>query len=199
MTGAPLGRRPGRSTSRDDILAAARELFAQLGYERATIRAIARRAKVDPALVMHHFGSKDELLSQALVFPANVDDVLAGVEGQPGDIGTNLVRRVLTAWENPMMRGAALTLLRTGLSHERAAVLLRRLIEHSVLAVVRRLAVDDQPHLRAALVGSAIAGLALGREVIGIPALVETPTEVLAQAIGPTLTRYLAGPLDGSS
>ena len=45
------------------ILAAARSLFAQRGYERTTIRAIATRARVDPSLVMQHYSSKDALFA----------------------------------------------------------------------------------------------------------------------------------------
>ena len=198
MTAKRLGRRPGPSRARDDILAAARDLFGEVGYQRATVRAIARRAKVDPSLVIQQFGSKDDLLGEALTMPVDIADVLSGVEDGPDDLGVELVRRVLTVWSNPVLRGPLLSLMRTGLSHDRAAVVMRGLIGRSVLPVLARLAIDDRPDVRAALVGSQIAGFALAREVLRIPALAELPIEDVAQAAGPAITHYLTGDLGGS-
>jgi AcrR family transcriptional regulator len=197
VTAKRLGRRPGPSRAREDILAAARELFGEVGYQRATVRAIARRAKVDPSLVIQQFGSKDDLLGEALTMPVDIADVMAGVEDGPDDIGVELIRRVLTVWSNPVLRGPLLSLMRTGLSHDRAAVVMRGLIGRSVLPVLARLAIDDRPDVRAALVGSQIAGFALAREVLRIPALAEMSVDEVARAAGPAVTHYLTGDLDG--
>jgi AcrR family transcriptional regulator len=76
------GRRPGESGTRQAILAAARRQFAERGWDRATIRAIAEDADVDPALVLHYFGSKTVLFSAAMTWPfdtdAAVDQVVTG-------------------------------------------------------------------------------------------------------------------------
>lgn len=199
MTAKRLGRRPGPSTSRDDILLAARELFGELGYQRATIRAIARRAAVDPALVIRSFGSKDDLLGEALTFPMDPAAVLAGIEDEPGELGVALVRRVLTLWQNPTLRGSLLSLLRTGLSHDRAAAVMRGLVGRTVLPVVARLAADDEAEVRAALVGANIVGLAMAREVLRIPALAELSVDEVARAAGPAITHYLTGDLAGEA
>jgi AcrR family transcriptional regulator len=183
---------PGQT--RQDILDAARDLFGEVGYPRATIRAIARRARVDPALVIQYFGSKDDLLAACLQMPLDVAEVLDGLERGP-DVGTELARRALTAWQHPVVNQGVRTLLRTGMSHDRAADALRVLFTRSVLPVVARLAGEDRTELRAALVGTQLAGLAMGREVLALPALVDVSVEELASAVGPTLTRYLTGDL----
>lgn len=190
---------PGQT--RQDILDAARDLFGEVGYPRATIRAIARRARVDPALVIQYFGSKDDLLAACLQMPLDVAEVLDGLDGLDHgadagtDIGTELARRALTAWQQPVVQQGVRTILRTGLSHDRAADALRVLLTRSVLPVVARLAGEDRAGLRAALVGTQLAGLAMGREVLALPALVDASVEELASAVGPTLTRYLTGDL----
>ena len=67
--------RPTRAEQRRQtearILAAAREMFAELGYDRTTIRAVATAAGVDAGLVMHYFGTKDELFARAAKLPAD--------------------------------------------------------------------------------------------------------------------------------
>ena len=65
----PRGRRPGTSNSREAIAGAARALFGELGYDRTTIRGVAAAASVDPALVMHFFGSKQKLFVETMAVP----------------------------------------------------------------------------------------------------------------------------------
>ncbi|MCV2393588.1 TetR family transcriptional regulator [Actinotalea sp. M2MS4P-6] len=185
-------RAPGES--RQAILDAARRLFGEVGYQGATIRRIARDAGVDPALVIQYFGSKDGLLEACLEVPLDVELVLSGAR-EHGDLGTELVRRALRAWEEPRTRDAILSLIRTGLSHERAAEALSALISRAVLSVVQRVASGDDAPLRAALAGSQMAGLIIGRVALRVPALVEADADRIAAAVGPTITRYLVGDL----
>lgn len=185
-------RAPGET--RQAILDAARDQFGAVGYQQATIRRIARSANVDPALVMQYFGSKDELLAECLTMPVDVRALVAGIESEP-EIGTALVRRVLTAWEEPHVRAAMLSLLRTGLSHERASAALAVLVSRGIFPFVERFAAADDSRFRAALVGTQIGGLAIGRMALRVPALVEPSVETLARAVGPTITRYLTGDL----
>lgn len=189
-------RAPGES--RRAILEAARHQFATVGYQRATIRAIARTAGVDPALVIQYFGSKDALLDASLEMPVDVASVTADVDAYP-DLGTEIVRRALTAWDDPPVRDRLLAMLRTGLSHQRASAALAAMITRSVLAVVQRFATGEDARFRAALVGSQIAGLAVGRLALHIPELTEPSPEQIARAVGPTLTRYLTGDVSGGS
>jgi AcrR family transcriptional regulator len=183
-------RAPGES--RRAILEAARHQFAAVGYQRATIRAIARAAGVDPALVIQYFGSKDELLDASLEMPVDLASVTADIDGYP-DLGTELVRRALTAWDEGPIGQRLLAMLRTGLSHQRAAEALAAMVSRSVLAVVERFATGEDARFRAALVGSQIAGLAMGRLALRVPELTEASPERIARAVGPAITRYLTG------
>src|SRR3954468_8530488 len=95
------GRRPGPPETREQIARSARALFAELGYERATFRAIAAAAGVDPALVVHFYGSKDELFRQVMQLPDAFSDALVRVAEEPGDqMGRRLAGLVLGALEN---------------------------------------------------------------------------------------------------
>lgn len=188
-------RPPGES--RRAILEAARRQFAAVGYQRATIRAIARAAGVDPALVIQYFGSKDELLDASLEMPVDIAAVTADLDTYP-DMGTELVRRALTAWDTAPIRNGLLAMLRTGLSHQRASEALAAMVSRSVLGVVERFATGEDARFRAALVGSQIAGLAMGRLALQVPELTEASPDRIARAVGPTITRYLTGDISGA-
>lgn len=117
---------PGGRDTRVDILDPARALFADLGFERTTMRAVATRAGVDVALIYHHFGSKDDLLAAALTVPNSAQPVLRAIPAGTPDPGRAVANAVLELWESdPALRGQALAMIRTALSHEHAAQLLR--------------------------------------------------------------------------
>src|SRR5262245_21930264 len=129
------GRRPGPSTTRAEILAAARASFAELGYDRTTARGVAARAGVDPALVLRYFGSKEGLLVAALEAAmdpgARIPEVGGGERGTPGE---RLVRDFLSVWEVSPSCEIMLGMLRSAATNERAAELLRGVISGLVLA-----------------------------------------------------------------
>src|SRR2546430_5907214 len=129
------GRRPGVSGSRAAILAAARRHFAAVGYDRATIRAIARAAKVDPALVLHFFGSKESLFAEAMDFP-RPDQVLPVVlGGSTKDLGERIARLFFEIWDSEQGAGL-LGLLRSVHTSDRAAAMMREFIGSQMLARV---------------------------------------------------------------
>ncbi len=186
------GRRPGASTARADILAAARDLFAALGYERATLRAIAARAGTDPSLPHHYFGSKEQLFTAAMKLPVTPSDVLPAARAlPPGRRGEEIVRRFLRAWDDAAQRPVLVGLLRTGLTDEHSAAAVRRFITQEALGPVARTLDPPDGALRASLVGSQLVGLALLRYVARVEPLASAPVEDLAIAIGPTIERYL--------
>lgn len=195
----PRGRRPVSSVdTREQILAAAGELFSELGFERTTMRGVAARADVDPALIHHYFVNKEGLLSAALVFPVDPGALLAGLDQDPQHAGIGVVRRVLGVWEaDPETRRRLLGLIRVGVSNEYAAGVLRDLLGRTVLTALASVVADDQQSLRAALAGTQMAGLLMGRYVLGIPAIRDATPEQLALTIGPVLQHYLTGPLGG--
>jgi len=186
------GRRRGASTTREAILAAARELFGDLGYDRATLRAIAARAGVDPALVAHYFGRKEGLFAAAMRLPVSPSEVLPAARSLPaGRVGEEVVRRFLSAWDDPTQRPVLVGLLRTGLTDEHGAALVRRLVLREALEPAARLLDAPDGALRATLVGSQLVGLALLRYVTRVEPLASASVETVAARVGPTIERYL--------
>jgi AcrR family transcriptional regulator len=192
---AARGRRPaGGTDTREAILVAARELFAEKGFERTTMRGVAERAGVDPALISYWFGSKDGLLVEAVTLPLEVEIVLADLDASRP--GADIVRRVLASADgSSAVRGRAVAFLRIGLSHDHVAGLLREVISRRVLATLSPLTSPDHRELRAALIGSHIAGLVMGRYVVRIPALADADSEQIVAAMAPVLQHYLTGPI----
>ena len=189
------GRRPlGSPDARRAVLDAARELFAERGFERTTMRAVAARAGVDPALIYHYFGDKDGLLFAALQPPVDEATVFAGLVDAADRTGEELVRRLISLWEErPEIRDQMAAILRTGLSHDRASRLLRDILSSFILAALGDVLADDRRELRVALIGSQLGGLMLARYILKVPGAAAATPEDLVQAVGPTVQRYLTG------
>ena len=191
---ARTGRRPGTGGTQAKILAAARSHFGEVGYERATIRGIAAAAKVDPKLVLHYFESKEGVFLAAAEFPFDPSAAIPRLL-EPGldGLGARLVRFFLETWESPA-GSPMLALIRSVVSSERAAALLRDFVTREVLTRLAEALELDQPRLRASLVGSQLVGLAMLRYVVKIEPLAAASPARLAAWIGPTLQRYLTDP-----
>jgi AcrR family transcriptional regulator len=194
------GRRPGDSGTREAIRSAASRQFAELGYDRTSMRSVAREAGVDPALVAHFFGTKHQLFVDVVELPFDPDQVLPVLfAGQPEEIGRRFADFLLTTLENPEARRRLTGLVRAAASEPDAARMVRELITREVFArVVDALGVNDA-HLRATLLGSQVVGLIMARYVIGIEPLASLPPDAVAAAIAPNLQRYLTGPLGASA
>jgi AcrR family transcriptional regulator len=133
------GRRGGDSGTREAILAAARSRFGDYGYDGATIRGIAADAGVDAALVHHFFGTKERLFAAAMRLPVNPGDLLTAALApgarEPGQgLGEHLVRTVLGAWEVTEMRSTFLGLLRSAVTSEQAAGMMREFATEAILS-----------------------------------------------------------------
>jgi len=192
------GRRTGDSGTREAILGAARKRFGDHGYTGATIRAIAADAGVDPALVHHFFGTKEGLFAAAMSLPLIPGEMIAAALApgarDPGlSLGEHLARTVLAAWDVTEIRDTFLGLLRTAVTSEEAAAMLREFVTESILGRLAEAAGTAEADYRAALVASQVLGLALTRYVLGLTPLAAASSEDLAAAIGPTLERYLTG------
>lgn len=194
---AARGRRTGDSSAtRQAILDAGRTSFAESGFERSTLRSIADRAGVDPALIHHYFGSKDGLLAAVVTLPLDPAVVLADVGAGPEPLGHDVVRRIATAWTTePQLVDRMLALGRTAMTSEHAAELLRDQLGRWLLPVIARLAAQDQRELRVALVMSQVGGVFIARYALRIPAVADLSVDDLVTAVGPTVHRYLTGDL----
>jgi AcrR family transcriptional regulator len=191
---ARTGRRPGASGTREAILGAARRAFAEQGYQRATIRGVAELAGVDPALVHHYFGTKQELFVAAVRLPVNpVEQLAAVLAAEPDQVGLRLVEAFLSIWDHAAGQSPLLALIRSAVSDEQAAALLREFITEEVLGPIARRVGSPDAGLRATLAGSQLIGLAMARYIIRVEPLASTPSAEVAALVGPTVQRYLTG------
>jgi AcrR family transcriptional regulator len=191
------GRRPGNQDTREAILAAAREAFANRGFDAASIRSIAAAAGVDPALVHHYFGTKDQLFLDAMQAPLDPAEAVSTVLSQgPDGAGERLARMMLGMWDSPA-GSAALAVLRSAVSNDMIARMLREFVTHRILKRISKEIGGDQTEgvLRGNLVASQVAGIVMLRYVIKIEPMASLPAESIVALIGPTLQRYLTGPL----
>ncbi|MFE3518294.1 TetR family transcriptional regulator [Streptomyces sp. NPDC059166] len=197
---APRRRgRPARTESgagpdaRTRILEAARTEFARRGYDKTSVRAVARAAGVDAALVHHYFGTKDEVFGAAI--EVSFEPALALPEildGPEEDMGERLARVFIGVWENPASRAPLLAILRSALTHEAAAKVLRGFVLSRLLErVAAELDVPD-PTFRAELAASHMIGIAVLRYVVQAEPLASADPEKIVAMVAPTLQRYLA-------
>jgi AcrR family transcriptional regulator len=197
MSSRPRGRRPGVSTTREQILTAARGSFARRGFDGTSMRSVAATAGVDPALVRRFFGTKEDLLVAAMTAAMSPDDRLEAALAQGhGELGERLVDYFLTVWDEDPNQSVMLGMLRSAVTNERAAELLRRFIVGQILTRLAQVLDGREPERRAALIASQLVGLAIVRYVVRIEPLASASAEELRRLIGPTLQHYLTGPLD---
>jgi len=192
------GRRKGSPDTRETILAAAREAFADRGFEGASIRGIATSAGVDPALVHHYFGTKDDLFLATVGVPVDPGQIIPAVlEGDREQIGARLVGMFLRVWGDPTTGPVLLAIVRSGLQHDWSARMLREFLTSQILRrVVTKLDVPaDEASIRAALAASQMLGLGLARYVLRIEPLASAEPEAIVAMVAPTVQRYLTGPL----
>ncbi|HEV2342489.1 MAG TPA: TetR family transcriptional regulator [Actinocrinis sp.] len=188
------GRRPGGPDTRQNILDAARAEFGARGYENTSMRAIARSADVNAALLHHYFGTKDQLFLAALDFPLQPRDLVAQVVGGGRDlVGERLVRFALALLENPAARERVLAVVRAAATNEQMARLMRGFMEREVVVPIAAALALPRPDLRVELAMTQMVGLIMGRYVIGVEPLASAPVDELVPLLAPTLQRYLAG------
>ena len=195
MSRARTGRRSGASDTRERIAAAARSQFADQGYERATFRAIAASAGVDPALVVHFYGSKEELFRRVMALPPQIADALEHVADGPRETaGRRLAEVVVGVLENPASRPVVLGRIRCATTHPDAAELVREIVTRDLLRLASALT-DDRPDTRAVLVGTHVVGIALARYIVRVEPLASMTASDVVDVVAPTFQRYLLEPL----
>ncbi|MGH3482809.1 MAG: TetR family transcriptional regulator [Nocardioidaceae bacterium] len=186
------GRRPGSPDTRGEIVEAARVEFAAQGFDRTSMRAVARAASVDPALVHHYFESKEDLLFAAMDMPFDPRVLLGSVvEGPRDQLGERLVGAVLQLWDDPQRQRRLLTVVRTAIASEAASHLLRDGFLRLILDQIAAIPGIDDPRRRGNLVASQIVGLLITRYVVGLEPLASMPADEVVARVGPTIHRYL--------
>ncbi len=206
------GRRPAGEDTRSAILATARAEFAERGYDATSLRGIARRAEVDPALVHHYFEGKPALFAQIMAVPARPDQVVDAILGGPRDrVGERLAQGFFGVWDAPESRDRMSALVRSAVTHEEAARMLREFLAREVFGRIARAyapggdAGDGGPpdhelragaaapdhELRAGVAAAQMIGVAMMRYVLAYPPVVDASVEELTDLLAPTLQRYL--------
>ncbi len=186
------GRRPGTPDTRDAILAIARRRFAVRGYDATSLRDIAAEAKVDPALIIHYFGTKDALFVAATGLPDGLSALLEDLAVLPlHDFTRALVRAYLELIDSDGSRNAILALVRSAVSNENAATMLREFLTAELLPVIGRLTAHPDAPLRASLVAAQLIGIATQRHVIRLEPLVRASPDEIVALVAPAIEQYL--------
>ena len=187
MAAGTRGRRPAGSGTREAILASASRAFAEQGYPRTTMRAIARDAGVDTRLVTHYFGSKQDLFAAAVEFTLDLPD-LTGVD--PDRVAEVLLPKFFAVWEDDT---TFVALLRAAMTSATAADTMRKVFATQVAPVLFAVT-PDNPGQRAGLMGSFIIGLATTRYVLANPFVANLSHDELIRWAAPVVRQLLVGP-----
>ena len=174
------------------ILKAAQQLFAEQGYERATVRDIAGRAGIDPAMVIRYFGSKEGLFARATAFDLRLPDLTAVARR---DIGGVLIGHFLDIWEGALSNGSLISLLRAAASSDDAANTIRTIFGGQVVPMLAQVVPATELPRRAGLVATQIMGLAVTRYILKVPPVVALDRASVVRLLGPTMQRYVVGQL----
>ena len=193
------GRRTGSPPTREAILETAAEMFHRDGYSGTSLRAVARAAEVDAALVVHYFGTKAGLLRAALEaeFERKEDPMAEVLASGPDEVGERLIRRLVTEWDRDS--AAIVTLMSCSLREPVASELLHELVKERLTAPLAQ-ALQDGGHccdaeLRADLAAAQIIGLSIARQSLRLESLVTRDADELAAIYGPLLQQSLTGDL----
>lgn len=187
------GRRPGQASSREDILLAAQVCFAAHGYEGATVREIARYARVDASLIHYFFGSKRGVFAAAVsnaVCPPEIGPAV--VSGGPDGLAERILRSFLSHWETSGNCYPMLAIIRSAVSHDEAAAQLGEFITTEVLGILVNFMPPRNARVRATLVGAQLIGLIMVRYIIKLEPIASADAEALVRLIAPVIQRYLA-------
>jgi AcrR family transcriptional regulator len=188
----PTGRRPGDSGSRDAIVDAASQLFAERGYDGASMRAIAAAAGVDPALIRHFFADKATLFATVVADRTTLFDRLAAsLPGEHAGIGARVADTYLRLWEQPPTQAILMAITRSATTSDKARQMLRDALDSSIRAHAGP--PGPERARRIALVGSHLFGLAVARHIIKVPAITQLTHRQLVAQVAPTIQRYLTG------
>jgi AcrR family transcriptional regulator len=198
------GRRPGNVDTKSEIVEAAKRVFAAKGYDGASLRAVAREAEVDPALVHHYFDGKAALFVAAMALPFDprsvpVHEQLATAAAAPGmTAGTIVIAGFLTMWDRAERTASSFASCVAAMAASASVADAMR--EFVAARVWHNIPVnegenEDLAGQRQSLVSSQLMGLAFTRYILRVPPVsTATPAEI-ARWAGPTLDRYLAGPI----
>ncbi|KHL15223.1 AcrR family transcriptional regulator [Mumia flava] len=191
----PTTSRPrSAEATKQAILDAARTRFTTEGYRRATVRAVAADAGIDPAMVMRYFGSKQQLFAAAADLDLRLPELSRVARSRRGH---QLVTHFVARWEDPD-DDTLLMLLRAAIDDEQMAETMHRMFAEQLVATIVSVLPDermDEAPRRAGLIATQMLGLALCRDILRLPPVVALSPAAAVASIAPTVQRYLTAPL----
>jgi len=186
------GRRPGTPETREAILAVARRRFATYGYDATSLRSIAADAQVDPALLIHYFRTKEGLFAAAARLPVRLSELQSALDGlPPRQAAEALVRSYLQVVDSDQSRNAILALIRSAVSNDKAATMLREFLTAELLSTIASISDFPNAPLRASLVAAQLTGIAMMRHVLRLEPLAKASPDEIVELVAPVIERYL--------
>ncbi|MGW4098913.1 TetR/AcrR family transcriptional regulator [Mycobacterium sp. NPDC004974] len=188
----PRGRRPGQPGTREELVATARRMFAEGGYDKTSLRDIAAAAAVDPALIRHYFGSKAELFRATVGWPFDPEQFSGRIldDGRTG-LAERLTRAFFELWEHPDTRPPLLAILRGAATHEESAALVRQFIEQRLYPQIATALTGADAELRVDLAMGQLLGIAYLRHILRIEPIASRSTEELIARAVPAVRVHL--------
>jgi AcrR family transcriptional regulator len=199
---APAPRRRGRPTksqgevesTRTLIVRSAAEEFGRGGFDATSMRAIAREAGVDPALVRHYFSDKAQLFSEAIAAPMRPDQLVRrALDGSPEEMGANLVRYIVSTLDEPGVSDRIVRMMHTAMTQEFAAELFREFLMRAVLTPIAQSVSEHDVDQRASFAAAQVIGLVMARYATPIEPMASATTDEVVAQIGPVLQWLLLG------
>lgn len=191
-SGRRTGRRPGEAATRGAIVTAALGMFAEHGYDAASLRAIAARADVDPALIRYFFTDKQTLFVTAMADRSLIADRLAAaVRGDPARAGERMTDAYLHLWEDEQTRPIVLGLARSAMTSRHASELLAATFTARLHHTTSTLGDGGPRPAGLALAAAHLFGVAVARYVLELPAIASMSRDELVRQLQPAIQRYL--------
>jgi AcrR family transcriptional regulator len=193
-----VGRRPGNADTRGEIIEAAKRVFADKGYDGASLRGVAREAGVDPALVHHYFDGKAALFVAAMALPFDPRQVKEHASELEYS-GSRTIEGFLTMWDHAEGTGSSFASCMSAMAaSSNVADAMREFVNERVWSVLRHNDGETETlrRRRTAMVSSQLMGLAFARYILRVPPMSTASPKQIGRWVGPTLDRYVKEPIE---
>lgn len=188
------GRRTGETTTRNDILTAAKNLFAEHGFEGTSMRAIAAHASVDPALIRHFFGNKEALFAQIISEQfALANQMRDSFHADQSNRGRAVVAAYLQMWNSKEIKPLLLGLVRSAISSSGGNEKMREAAWELFSTGPFGPGKTNIDPIAFSLMSSQLLGLAVGRYLMELPHLTSLSDQRIINELSPVIQRYIDG------
>lgn len=194
ISGKSVGRRTGGGDTRASILRAAQYLFSSQGLDQTTMRQIAARADVDPALIVHYFKTKQQLFMESVapIIDSHRADTLTKIleQAERAEMGQKIAEAFVATITNDKILPLILSVIRSITSDSGAADIMRTFSEHSLIRVIEEYVPEPDRRLKAELIASQFIGILVARYIIRVEPLASAEPAALVAYLAPRLQLY---------